>query len=418
MQHHNIKERKDELHGGEGWWEKTFNSFTDIVTLQDASLRILKVNKYGCEILNTSSSDLIGRYCYELFHGSNSPCFGCPLLDAKSNSQSYTREIHHEKLGKSFLVSAAPILDKDGNVEFIAHVAKDISTWKEAEKEKDKLKAQLLHSQKLESVGRIASGIAHEINTPIQYVATNVSFLEESFVGLSNLFQLYEELLIAAENDGIEKNILHRIKKCLEQLDWTFLKEEIPTAISQTKEGVDRVTSIVRAMKEFSHPGSSDKEPANLNTIVETTVTVARNEWKYVAEVVTDLDPDLPTVNCLGNEIGQVILNILINAAHAIAEKRRDTGQTAKGTILIATRYDTKWVELRISDTGSGMPTEIIGQIFDPFFTTKDVGKGTGQGLAIAHDVVVRKHGGTIDVASEPCKGSVFTIKLPTTTPY
>jgi len=209
------------------------------------------------------------------------------------------------------------------------------------------------------------------------------------------------------------KEIADAVSTAVEELDWEYLAEEIPMAISQSLEGVNRVSSIVRAMKEFSHAGSKDKESLNLNQIINTTVTVARNEWKSVAEVNLDLDPDLPPIPLLADEMGQVILNMLVNAAHAIGEKLGDNPEGKKGAIHINTRKSTNGVELRIADTGAGMPDKVQLRIFDPFFTTKKVGKGTGQGLAISHDVIVEKHQGTITVESTPGKGTTFIIHLP-----
>jgi signal transduction histidine kinase len=203
------------------------------------------------------------------------------------------------------------------------------------------------------------------------------------------------------------------ITEALDEADWEFLAEELPQAISQSRDGVKRVSSIVRAMKEFSHPGSREKEPHDLNKIIKTTVIVARNEWKYVAEVELDLDPELTVIPLLSDEIGQVVLNMLVNAAHAIAEKLGDNPEGEKGTITITTKTITGGVELRIHDTGQGIPEEARTHIFDPFFTTKEVGKGTGQGLAICHDVVTEKHGGCIQYTSEKGKGTEFILTFP-----
>ena len=176
-------------------------------------------------------------------------------------------------------------------------------------------------------------------------------------------------------------------------------------------EGLERIAKIVRAMKEFSHP-SVEKGATDINRAIESTITVARNEWKYVADMVTNFDPDLPPVPCLKGEFNQVILNILVNAAHAIADLS-GSGSDVKGTITVSTRHDDQWVETRIADTGPGIPDEIRTKIFDHFFTTKEVGKGTGQGLSIAYNVVVNKHGGTISVDSTVGQGTCFIIRLP-----
>jgi signal transduction histidine kinase len=194
-------------------------------------------------------------------------------------------------------------------------------------------------------------------------------------------------------------------------VDLSYLRAEVPSAIQQLLEGVDHVAGIVRAMKEFSHPGRGEKMPLDINRAIESTILVSRNEWKYVADVTTDFDRELPLVPCLAGEFNQVILNLIINAAHAISEVVGDTGR--KGTVHIGTRQGDGWVEVRVSDTGIGIPEAIQPLIFDPFFTTKPVGKGTGQGLAIAHSVIVKKHGGSIKVESAPGAGARFAIRLP-----
>ncbi|MFQ5430201.1 MAG: ATP-binding protein [Phycisphaerae bacterium] len=274
------------------------------------------------------------------------------------------------------------------------------------------LQSQLAQAQKLESIGQLAAGIAHEINTPTQYVGDNTRFLQDSVGDLFKALDKYADLLDRSKDTRDWDERATEMKSVLEELDIDFLKEEIPKAIEQSLEGVERVAKIVRSMKEFSHPGGEEKQMAELNRAIESTITVARNEWKYVAEMVTEFDPLLPPVPCLIGEFNQVILNMIINAAHAITDVvGRDSGE--KGTITIATRRDGDWAEVRISDTGTGIPPEIQAKIFDPFFTTKDVGKGTGQGLAIAQATIVKKHGGELRVESEVGRGTTFIIRLP-----
>ena len=190
-----------------------------------------------------------------------------------------------------------------------------------------------------------------------------------------------------------------------------FVREEIPKALDQTLEGSERVARIVRAMREFSHPGSEEKQQIDLNRAIESTTIVTRNEWKYVADLITDFDPDLPPVPCLTDEFNQAILNLIVNAAHAISEIVAASGE--QGTITITTRVDSGWAEIRVADTGGGIPEKHRSRIFDPFFTTKPVGKGTGQGLAIVYGVIVEKHGGTIDFVTEEGRGTTFILRLP-----
>ena len=238
----------------------------------------------------------------------------------------------------------------------------------------------------------------------------NVRFLRDAFADLQPLHESHAQLLQAAEASDIPTELVTRARDAVAQSDIEYLGTEIPSAIEQTLEGVERVATIVRAMKEFSHPGSGTKEATDLNQALASTATVARNEWKYVADLQLDLSPDLPPVPCLAGELNQAFLNIIINAAHAIEES---TGGRTKGAIVVSTALSGDWVEVRISDNGSGIPDEVRERIFDPFFTTKAVGRGTGQGLSIARSVIADKHGGTLTVDSEPGNGTTFIIRLP-----
>lgn len=277
--------------------------------------------------------------------------------------------------------------------------------------ERHLLEVQLAQAQKLESIGQLAAGVAHEINTPIQYVGDNTRFLEESFRNLDRVLTTYDSLTRAAEGAGILLEEVQQVRAAAEEADLEYLHDEIPRAIRQSEEGVDRVATIVKAMKEFSHPGSGEMKAIDLNHAIESTLTVSRNEWKYVADAVTEFDPQLPAVRCLPGEFNQVILNLVVNAAHAIADvKMRGT---TKGRITVSTRRLGDWAEVRVRDTGTGIPEAVRPRIFTPFFTTKEVGRGTGQGLAIAHTVIVKKHGGTLEFETEEGKGTTFIIRMP-----
>ena len=273
------------------------------------------------------------------------------------------------------------------------------------------LEDELVQAQKLESIGHLAAGIAHEINTPTQFVGDNVRFLSDSFSDLTAVLDRHRALLVSAKSGTCAPDLIEACEAESRRADLDYLVEEIPKAIAQSTEGIERIAAIVRAMKEFSHPGSSEKICVDLNKAIESTVIVARNEWKYVADLTTDLAPDLPLVPCLLGQFNQVILNMIVNATHAIADVVTGTG--SKGTITITTRHVEGWAEVRIMDSGTGIPEEIRRKVFDPFFTTKEVGKGTGQGLAIAHSVIVDKHQGAITIESEVGRGTTFIIRLP-----
>ena len=307
------------------------------------------------------------------------------------------KDLRGEKL--NVLVNAAPLYDANQALNGWEGCVTDISMLKQTLEERDRLEDNLRQAQKLEAIGQLAAGIAHEINTPTQYVGDNLRFLKESFGELDSL------LAQLVKVGGVPAG------KLLGDADFDYLKEEIPRALNQSLEGVDRVAKIVRAMKEFSHP-AREKTATDLNRAIQSTITVASNEWKYVAELDMDLDTNLPAVHCSPAEFNQVVLNIVVNAAHAISDVVGDGGK-GKGTIKVKTRSDGDWAVVEISDTGAGMPAHVQQRIFEPFFTTKEVGKGTGQGLAIAHNVIVDKHGGTIKVTSAPGKGTTFIIRLP-----
>jgi two-component system NtrC family sensor kinase len=266
---------------------------------------------------------------------------------------------------------------------------------------------QAANATKLESIGQLAAGIAHEINTPIQYIGDNVRFLDDAFTGVHKAI---DELnaLIAAHGEAIP---VDEVRATLDRADISYLRAEIPKAIRDAVEGIQRVATIVGAMKEFSHPGR-ERTPTDINHAIANTITVASNEWKYVARVETDLDGTLPPVPVVPGEFNQVILNLIVNAAHAIDETH-DADKNRRGRIHIATRRVDGWAEICIADDGCGMSAQVQQKIFDPFFTTKPVGKGTGQGLAIAHNVIVEKHHGTFAVSSEAGRGTTFTIRIP-----
>ncbi len=272
--------------------------------------------------------------------------------------------------------------------------------------------SSLLQAQKLEAVGQLAAGVAHEINTPIQFISDNLSFMRDSIADVTSVFESGAAVVEAVRSGDDVTAAVDAYDEATKEADFEFLMEEIPTAIVQSLEGVSRVAAIVKALKEFSHPGDDSLAPVDINRAITNTLTVAKSEWKYVAEADIELGDDVGTVPALSGPLNQVILNLLVNAAHAIGDVVGDSGEL--GTITIRTRRTGPWAEIRIQDSGTGIPDEVKERIFDPFFTTKGVGKGTGQGLAIAHDVIVAKHGGQIDIETEPGAGTTFIIRIPT----
>jgi PAS domain S-box-containing protein len=347
--------------------------------------------------------------CYRSFNNPprESPCDNCPTVDALKHGQRFETIISTPTpVGeRRFRIIASPIHDKDGRVAAAVELVEDIT-------EKLTLEREMHQAQKLESIGQLAAGIAHEINTPTQYIGDNTRFLQDAFADLMAVLNAHGQLLDAVKEGGTQQEEVHAVEKQVESVDLDYLRSEIPLAIEQALDGVSRVGRIVTSMRQFSHPGTDRKSPVDINQALEATITIARNEWKYVADLETDFDPDLPMVACLPGEINQMFLNLLVNAAQAIGEYT-DDGRKGKGMIRVSTRRNGGSVRIRIADTGGGIPKAVQPRIFDPFFTTKPVGKGTGQGLAIAHAVIVEKHAGSIRFETYNDRGTTFFVDLP-----
>jgi PAS domain S-box-containing protein len=331
------------------------------------------------------------------------------------------------KDGSTFWAGIAvhPIRDAQGHVTHYVSVGADITArLRDAEEkrrlqdqlfsemqERERIAIELRFAQKLEAVGRLAAGIAHEINTPVQYIGDGVTFLQSSLAELQSLLETYRSVSTRLIAEHPSADALREIENAEANVDWPFLSVETPKAITRTLDGIARVAAIVRAMKEFAHPDSSERSGADLNHAIETTLTVARSEYKYVARVET-LFGAIPQILCNVGELNQVFLNLIVNAAHAIEASGKDA---EFGRICISTACSGPSVEVIVADNGCGIPEQNLERIFDPFFTTKEVGKGTGQGLAIARSIVVDRHGGTIDVLSVPNEGTRFRLRLPVT---
>ncbi len=277
-----------------------------------------------------------------------------------------------------------------------------------------RLGRELAASQKLESVGRLAAGVAHEINTPVQFVTDNVQFVRTSLTDIAAVIQAYRGLQHTVQSAGDIAAAALRVGEAETAADLDYVMENAPLAIESSLEGLGRIATIVRSMKEFAHPDQAEKKFVDLNQAIRSTLVIAHNEYKYVAELDAQFG-ELPPVPCFLGEVNQVVLNLLVNASHAISDIVRDTG--VLGKLTVRTRLDGDAVEISIGDTGTGIPEAARDKIFDPFFTTKEVGVGTGQGLAIARSVVVRKHGGTLRFETECGKGTTFFIRLPIDAP-
>ncbi len=273
------------------------------------------------------------------------------------------------------------------------------------------LRIRSILSQKMESIGQLASGIAHEINTPTQYISDNLQFFKKSFSIFTTLFT---QIMTNKEFNKTPQNIIDNINEYFIDNDCDYLLSEIPKAIDQTIEGIKRIAKIVGSMKQFSHPGSNNKVFYSINRIIEDTVTISENEWKYAAHIQTDLDSNIPEILCYPNELSQVFLNMIVNSSHAVAERFK-MEQVIQGVIKITTLFISleNSVEIKIADNGIGIPDTDKTKIFDPFFTTKEIGKGTGQGLTISSSIITNMHAGSILFESIPGQGTEFTIRIP-----
>ncbi len=385
-----------------------FYSTADGLCVIDGSYTISRINDRYPFLGDASEDSYLGSACREVFGFSICGTEDCVMKRLENGESRVEIDIVWEYEGeqKPFILTAAPVYDSAGNLTAIIETLKDMSERKELER-------QLVHAQKMESVGQLAAGIAHEINTPMQYLGDNTRFLKDAFDDLTDLCGKFSNLKEMATKGTVSKEMIDEIDNALEDADLEFIKDEVPQAIDQSLDGIDRVSRIVRSMKEFSHPGVESKTLFNINRGIDTTVTISRNEWKYVAEIETKLDSNLPLVPCLPGDFNQAMLNIIVNASHAIGDKAEKTGDKEKGRINITTKRDGDFAEICISDTGGGIPDSIKDRVFDPFFTTKEVGKGTGQGLSFVYSIIVDKHDGSLSFESEEGIGTTFKILLP-----
>jgi PAS domain S-box-containing protein len=375
------------------------------VVITDPQGNISYVNRKFTEGTGYSSEEVVGSNPRLLNAGQCPPELYRNLWATITAGRVWHGELcNKKKTGEIFWEAATitPITNPKGAITHYLAVKEDIS-------ERRALEGQLRQAQKLEGIGQLAAGIAHEINTPTQFVTDNLTFLRDSWKSTHELLEQYRNA-VRSMAEALPEGVATTLQQAEQSCDLDFIATEAPRAIDQSLDGARRVAQIVRAMKEFSHPDSADKTATDLNKAIESTITVARNEWKYVSEIVREFDESLPPVVCYPGDINQVVLNLIVNAAHAIKDKIKE-GE--KGRITVGTRMRGECVEISVTDTGGGIPEGIRTRVFDPFFTTKEVGKGTGQGLALAYTVVVKKHGGKIWFETKIGEGTTFFITLP-----
>jgi PAS domain S-box-containing protein len=360
---------------------------------KDAHSRFTACNKLVANRMGATPEELIGKTDFEFFPREMAEKFfadeqaliqsGEPLYDLEEVAFDKTRGMN-----RVILTSKVPLRDAAGNLTGIVGTGYDITERKAAEE-------RMASSERHESIGRLASGVAHEINTPIQYLSDSVTFIGE---GVQELLT-YVDSLHAKQTPAPEPN---------DEVE--YLREELPPALKRVSEGLARIAEIVRSLKDFSHADQNQMSQVDLNRAVNSTLIVTRSEYAAVADVETDFAP-LPDVTCHGGQINQVLLNLIVNSADAITDVVGRTG--CRGVISVRTRIDGDHVLIEIQDTGGGIPESIRGSIFDPFFSTKEVGRGTGQGLAVARNVIVKGHHGSLDFVTESGVGTTFSVRLP-----
>lgn len=389
----------------------TIDATTVGVTIADATAPdtpIIFCNPAFSRITGFSRSEAIGSNCRFLNGPKTDPATRDLIRETIRRGEPLTVEVlNRKKDGSEFwnLLSLFPLRETGGQVSHIVGVQTDITLLKASEADRAALERNLVESRRLESLGSLAGGIAHEINTPVQFVGDNIRFLQDSIAGFDRVISTYRKHLGEAVGTP---DALAEIEAVEGEVDLDFCREEAPLAVSQALEGIDRIAHIVQAVKQFSHPGTEGRAAFDINKAIENTVTVARNQWKYVAKMDLDLDPSLPRLFGLEGEINQALLNLIVNAAQAIEETGREDGQ-----ISIRTGLVDGAIEVAITDSGAGIAEEIRHRLFDMFFTTKPPGKGTGQGLALVDSVVRQKHGGRIELQSELGKGTTFRLLFP-----
>jgi PAS domain S-box-containing protein len=369
------------------------------IFLTNEKQTILRANGAGMTMFGLDQESVLAKKIFEFFEDESSvEQFLNTAVQSHDTSAVFETEAH-TLTGQVFPVElSVKIVEHTERTSQYVWILRDITRRKKEEAERAELEKELSQAQKLEALGTLASGVAHEINTPIQYVGDNLRFLQETFSDLMSFVE-WVDGKIPGEDIAAKKD----------EIDLDFLTEEAPASIQQSLYGLEQVARIVKAIKEFSHPGSGDAEKVNLNDLLSTAATLSKNQWKYVADIDYKFDENLPEITCYTGDVSQVLVNMIVNAADAM-----DTSSgTERGTIILKSSFDGDNIYLEICDTGSGMTEEVVERIFDPFFTTKDVGKGTGQGLAISYNIIHQKHGGDIQVNSKPGVGTRFLITLP-----
>ena len=438
--------KKDNELGNASLHVQVLEAIPDGVTVQDREFNIIFQNN----AMKQAFGDWVGKKCYNAYERREQICEDCGLVKAYETGKPVM--VHRSGVMEDDTVghwenSCFPLYDDEGNVvagvEVCRNVTDRVSLTQEVrdrsielgklndqlnrqknelEKKTNELEAayeklkqthtQMLQQEKMASIGQLAAGIAHEINTPVQFVGDNLIFLRQSFDEILDGIKQYHEMKISAEQNSEELHKLrNQIISLFKDLDFEYLKNEVPLAFEQTTEGVRHVAEIVKAMRNFAHFSNTELGPVNIDDLIQSTIEVTRNAWKDVADLTVEQAVPPLVVTGTWSELGQVLLNLIMNATDAIVDAQSQENE--RGRIFIQCRREDIWGVIVVKDTGCGIEPSLHGRIFEPFFTTKDVGRGTGQGLAIAYNIVTEAHGGELMVESEPGKGSSFIVRLP-----
>lgn len=290
----------------------------------------------------------------------------------------------------------------------VLHSLYDLSEYK-------KIEAELMHVSKMESIGRLAEGLAHEINTPAQFVGSNLEFIHDSIEDIFTAFTRLEGEVedLTKIDPGVAKLIEKRLNGITAEADLEYLRQELPKALNESRGGVNRVAQLVQAMKEFSHSASAEMVATDLNAALQTTLMVSGAQWKPVTDIEVDLSEDLPMVFCDVGELNQVFLNLIVNSVQSIQKKRQESDHEGPGVVKISSYRENSNAVFVFEDNGTGIEESLQEKIFDPFFTTREVGSGSGQGLYITQNIVCQKHKGTITFDSRIGEGTTFYVRLP-----
>ena len=384
-------------------------SAQDAIVVMDNEGRISHWNQSAERVFGYMTEEALGQDLHSLV----APDYMIPVIlpaltsfresgDGKALGKTVELVARHQS-GREFPVELSLSRIQIDNGWHAVGIVRDIS-------ERRVLESELAHARKLEAVGQLASGIAHEINTPTQFIGDSLHFIKDAVADLQSLLETYRKTIGRGVCGGVSESDINAIKEAELDADVAFVSENLPQAVECALDGVARIAKIVGAMREFAHSAPEEMAPADLTRALENTLIITKNEYKYVADVETDFG-DLPPVVCRIDELNQVFLNLIVNAAHAIGDVVENTN--GRGTIRVSSCVVGDCAEVRIADTGGGIPQDVQERVFEPFYTTKGVGRGSGQGLAIAWSVVVKKHRGSLTFKSEEGVGTTFVVRIP-----